>query len=83
MDNMACHYLSFQAQKYVNLTKKVGELTDDLLKLKVENKSLVTEMEKAKNTEQHNTKTYEDELQVLWTLGVYKRHTVFKLLHHI
>jgi len=44
--------------------KKVGELSDDLMKMEVKNRNLIAEFEQAKQTEQHIAKTYEDQLEV-------------------
>jgi len=58
-------FVSFQAEKNVCLTKKVEELTEDLLKLESKNRSLVAELEQAKKTEENSAKTYEDGLKVV------------------
>jgi len=62
-------FVSFQAEKNVCLTKKVEELSEDLLKLESKNRSLVADLEQAKKTEENNAKTYEDGLKVVLCWG--------------
>jgi len=54
-----------QREKDIDLMKKVGELSENVMKLEAKNRSLVAEFENAKKTEQNKTKTYEDRLEVV------------------
>jgi len=54
-----------QREKDNDLMKKVGELSENVMKLEAKNRSLVAEFENAKKTEQNKTKTYEDRLEVV------------------
>ena len=59
-------FLSFQKEKEFELTKEVEEMSEELWKLEDTNRSLLTELEEAKKTEQSNAKTYEDRLKVVY-----------------
>ena len=58
-------FLSFQKEKESELTQKVEEMSEELWKLEDTNRSLLTDLEEAKKTEQSNAKTYEDRLKVV------------------